>query len=178
MVKKQKKQVKNLPTLDRLANQATVWIGSTASIILHTILFTIAFLLILTGIPADTVLLVLTTIVSLEAIYISIFIQRSVNLQNETLAGEFDQLEEAISEDIDQTEAALMRDLDETERNISEDIDQTEAEISKDIDETERGIVKKTPKVLEQPMDEIVSEIQKVVREELKQALQEVKNQK
>lgn len=158
--------------LDTLTNKATTWIGSTSSLVLHTIFFIVIFVLVLFGLSLDTVLLVLTTVVSLEAIYLAIFIQRSVNQQGQVIASEFDELEEAISEDIDETERAIKKDLDETEQNISEDIDETEAEISKDIDETELGIVKQTPAVLEKPLDEIVSELRLVVREEIKKALE------
>jgi low affinity Fe/Cu permease len=173
--------------LDSITNKVTTWMGSTNSIICHTIFFIVSFLSVALGLlPLNTMLLVLTTLVSLEAIYLAIFIQRSVNLQSATIVEEFDDLEEAISEDIDETEKALMKDLDETEKNISddidetekaifEDLDQTEAAISDDIDETERGIVKKTPKVMEKPLDEIIEELRKVVREEVKAALKEKK---
>jgi low affinity Fe/Cu permease len=171
----QKKTLKRKPLnpLDQITNRATVWIGSTASIVIHTVIFLVSFLLVRFGISLDSVLLTLTTVVSLEAIYLAIFIQRSVNLQSQTLATEFDELEEAISEDIDETEAALMKDLDDTEKQISDDIDESEAEISKDIDETERGIVKKTPKALEKPFDAIIEELRGVIREEIKEALRQ-----
>ena len=65
--------------LEKLALNATSWIGSIESLILHTIVFIISFSLVLFGIPFDRVLLVLTTILSLEAIYLAIFIQMSVN---------------------------------------------------------------------------------------------------
>lgn len=172
--------------IDNITNKATEWVGSTASLILHTIFFIVIFGLVLVNVKLDTILLILTTVVSLEAIYLAIFIQRSVNLQNIKISDEFDELEVAISEDIDETEAAIKRDLDETEQNISEDIDETErnisadlddteAEISKDIDETERGIMRKTPKALEKPLDEITEELRLIIREELKKALREKK---
>lgn len=157
--------------LDTVTDKATTWVGSTASLIVHTIFFVLAFALIGFGVPLDTILLVLTTVVSLEAIYIAIFIQRSVNQHQETIEEGFEELEEAISEDIDETEAALMKDLDDTEKNISEDIDETEAEISKDIDESERGIVRKTPKALEKPFDDVLEELRTIIREEVRSAL-------
>jgi hypothetical protein len=179
---KKKKQQQKLGLLDSLTNKATAWIGSTSSIIFHTIFFMVIFILVLFGITLDTVLLILTTVVSLEAIYLAIFIQRSVTQQQVVIASEFDELEEAISEDIDETEKALRLDLDDTEAEISKDIDETEkalrddlddteAEISKDIDETEKGIVKKTPQALEKPLDEVIVELRQVIREEIEQAL-------
>ena len=155
--------------LDRLTNKATVWVGSTASLILHTAFFLVIFLLVALGLSLDTVLLVLTTVVSLEAIYLAIFIQRSVNLQTETLVEEFDDLEEAISEDIDETEAALMKDLDETEKNISEDIDETEEAIISDLDDEEETPANTTPETV----TAIAKELRKIVREEVRRALRE-----
>lgn len=177
---------KKVSTLDQLTNRATTWIGSTASLIVHTLFFIITFVLVLFGLSLDTVLLILTTVVSLEAIYLAIFIQRSVNQQQETITEEFDDLEEAISEDIDETEAALrkdlddteqniFRDLDDTEKNISEDIDETEAELSKDIDETEAGIKRHTPKAIEKPLDEVIEELRTIIREEVRAAIKEKK---
>jgi len=63
----------------------------------------------------DTILLVLTTAVSLEAIYLSIFIQMSINKSHRSL--------EEIGDDIDE----IQEDVDE----IQEDVD----EIQEDIDE-------------------------------------------
>ena len=55
--------------LEYTALAATRGIGSIWSVILHTLLFIGAFTSILFGAPIDRVLLILTTIVSLEAIY-------------------------------------------------------------------------------------------------------------
>lgn len=101
--------------LDRFALKATKWIGSTHSLISHTILFVACFIVVLLGAPLDRVLLILTTIVSLEAIYLSIFIQMSVNRHESQL--------HEVSKDIDEIQEDI--------EDISEDID----EISEDIDE-------------------------------------------
>ncbi len=160
MAARKKKQTHNF--FDHLTNKATVWMGSSTSIVVHTILFVIVFLLAGFGVSLDTVLLILTTAVSLEAIYLAIFIQRSVNQQSQTIATEFDELEEAISEDIDETEAVLMKDLDDTEKQLSDDID-----------ETERGIMKQTPKALEKPLDEVIDELRTIIREEVRNAIRD-----
>ncbi len=97
------------------SERVTKWIGSTSSLVVHTFLFAAAIALIFLGVSTDSVLLVLTTIVSLEAIYLSIFIQITVNRQAESL--------EDVEEDIDE--------IQEDVKEISEDVD----EISKDIDE-------------------------------------------
>ncbi len=94
--------------LDQNASRVIRWIGSTSSIVAHTILFAVAFTLPFFGISFDKVLLILTTAVSLEAIYLAIFIQMSVNKNTESL--------EEVEEDIDE----LQEEIDE----IGEDVDE------------------------------------------------------
>ncbi len=65
--------------LEQISEKAAEWLGSITSIIVHSIIFIGIFALHFLGISVSTVLLVLTTIVSLEAIYFSIFIQMTVN---------------------------------------------------------------------------------------------------
>ncbi len=115
--------------------QAVRWIGSIRSLYVHTALFAGAFLLILFQIPVDKVLLILTTAVSLEAIYLSIFIQLTVNRHAESL--------EEVEEDIDE----IQKDVDE----IQEDID----EIQEDIEEVDK----------DKTLDTIESDLKKLVRD-------------
>ena len=102
--------------IDRLSDQVTTWVGSTASLLLHTLFFVCTFLLHwLFHFSFDSILLVLTTAVSLEAIYLAIFIQRAVNQQ----ALRLDDVEESLDEvedSIDEVEDAL----DDVEESISE----------------------------------------------------------
>jgi biopolymer transport protein ExbB/TolQ len=94
----------------------TTWIGSPASFVLHTLIFIASFLVGVLGLaPWQSVLLVLTTIVSLEAIYLSIFIQMTVNRHAREL--------EEVSEDIE--------DIQEDVEEISEDVE----DIQEDIEE-------------------------------------------
>ena len=58
--------------IDVMTKKVTWWIGSPSSIVLHTIFFVVMLALIFIGFNTDTILLVLTTIVSLEAIYLAI----------------------------------------------------------------------------------------------------------
>ena len=71
--------------------------------------------LIFFDIDADKIMLLLTTIVSLEAIYLSIFIQMTVNKHTEELEG--------VSVDIDE----IQEDVDEIQKDVEE--------IQKDVDE-------------------------------------------
>ncbi len=104
--------VKSKPLFERL----TSWVGSPASFVIHTVVFVTAFALPLLHLATwSTMLLVLTTVVSLEAIYLAIFIQMSVNRQALEL--------EEISEDVDE----IQEDIDEIQEDV-EDITEEEAE--------------------------------------------------
>lgn len=117
----------------------TKWVGSKNSVIIHTLFFILMFSLIFFGFKADTILLVLTTVVSLEAIYLAIFIQMTVNQNTESLEDVEEELEDIveevgeISEDIDE----IQQDVDEIQEDvegISEDVE----EIQQDVDEIEK----------------------------------------
>ena len=97
------KNIHNLPIT------ITDWIGSSSSIAIHTIFFIGIFALRFLGTGFSDILLILTTAVSLEAIYLSIFIQMTVNRNTQSL--------EEVEEDIE---------------NIEEDIDKLEEEEAKD----------------------------------------------
>ncbi len=65
----------------------TRWIGSPASVVIHTLLFVGTFVAAAEDlIDFQEMLLVLTTIVSLEAIYLSIFIHMTINYTTQELA--------------------------------------------------------------------------------------------
>ncbi len=102
--------------------QLTAWIGSPASFVVHTILFSGTFLIGLVGLASwSTILLVLTTVVSLEAIYLAIFIQMAVNRQAMELKEVSRDVDE-IQEDIDE----IQEDIDEIQEDV-EDISEDEA---------------------------------------------------
>ena len=78
----------------------TRWVGSPASLVTHTLIFAGFFIAVKTGlIGYDEMLLVLTTVVSLEAIYLAIFIQMTINRTTQELAEVGEDIEE-IQEDI------------------------------------------------------------------------------
>ena len=82
--------------------RVTKGVGSSVSFVLHTLIFIGAFVVGWLGIASwNTVLLVLTTVVSLEAIYLSIFIQMTVNRQSAELAEVSEDVDE-IQEDIEE----------------------------------------------------------------------------
>lgn len=86
---------------EEFSKKLTHWIGSAQSIVLHTIFFIVIFGLRFFGFSSADVLLVLTTVVSLEAIYLSIFIQMTVNKQSRELEEVSEDIEE-IQEDVEE----------------------------------------------------------------------------
>ncbi|MBC7981904.1 hypothetical protein H7X65_02395 [Candidatus Parcubacteria bacterium] len=116
-------------------------IGSIWSLYIHTGIFLLSFLLIILGVSTEEVLLTLTTLVSLEAIYLSIFIQMAVNKNTESLEEVEEDLGE-IQEDIDEIQEgvdSIEEDIDE----IQEDVE----EIEEDVDEIEEGDTKREKEV-------------------------------
>ena len=107
------------------ASSITKWIGSVTSVVLHTILFVVSFLLPYFGvITFDRMLSVVTNIVSLEAIYLSIFIQMSINLNNENIEtlqediGEISENIEEILDDEEEEEDELIEELTSLYRKV------------------------------------------------------------
>ncbi len=94
-----------LSFLERASYKLTSWIGTPASLIIHTVMFMGIFALRYFGVTTDYILLILTTAVSLEAIYLSIFIQMSVNRATESLEEVEEDIED-IQEDATEEEEA------------------------------------------------------------------------
>ena len=137
--------------MQKWASNISRWIGSTASVTVHTIVFLISFMMPVLGMVSfDRMLLVLTTIVSLEAIYLSIFIQMSINMNNQNI--------EIIQEDIEE----LGEDIEEMSEDI-EEISEDIEEISGDIEEIGEDIEELGEDIEE--MSEDIEEIQKDVDE-------------
>lgn len=113
----------------------TTGVGSVPSLILHTLVFAGFFFLALSDtVSWDTMLLVLTTIVSLEAIYLAIFIQMTVNRQAKELAEVSEDVED-IQEDIEE----ISQDVDEIQKDVDE-IQENVDEIQEDVEEIQEDI--------------------------------------
>lgn len=129
----------------RIQNAAlgvTRWVGSPSSILLHTVFFALCFIAAyIHWVSFDRMLLVLTTVVSLEAIYLAIFIQISINSANEAI--------EEIEKDVDE----IQEDVDE----IQEDVE----EIEKDVDEIQEDV-----EGIEKDVDEIQEDVEDMTDEE------------
>ncbi len=103
--------------VEKLSIKATKWVGTPTSLIVHTLLFLSIFILNIFGLDFDTLLLALTTAVSLEAIYLAIFIQMTVNRNTESL--------EAVEEDIEDIQEDVQG-LEDDVEDITEDMSDEE----------------------------------------------------
>lgn len=147
------KKNEQLSRLERYALRFTKWMGSIQSIIVHTILFAVSFSLWFFGVEFDSILLLLTTIVSLEAIYLSLFIQMTVNRNTQSL--------EEVEEDIDE----IQKDIDEVQEDVGEIAEDVE-EIEKDIDEVQKDIDE-----VQKDVDEIQEDVEEMAEEETAEEL-------
>ena len=105
--------------IEKIALKSIHWIGSVNSLIIHTIVFIMGFLLYFLGFDFTKILLVITTLVSLEAIYLSIFIQMSVNLQAQKIK-EIQENVEEIQENVEDIQENV-EDIQENVEDIQED---------------------------------------------------------
>lgn len=71
--------------IQAFSERLTEWVGTPTSVIVHTIFFAGMFFLVLFGWSLQDMLLVLTTLLSIEAIYLALFIQMSINKTTESL---------------------------------------------------------------------------------------------
>ena len=138
---------------DKVRNTAlsiTTWVGSLQSIVIHTIVFILSFGTVALGVFSfDRMLLVLTTILSLEAIYLSLFIQMTVNYTTETI--------EEVEQDID----AMQEDVEEIQEDIGE-IQEDVDEIQEDVDE------------IQEDVDELQEDIEEMSEEDKEEEAREV----
>jgi low affinity Fe/Cu permease len=111
--------------MQRVATAVTGWVGSLQSVVVHTLVFLGSFFAVWAGFIAfDKMLLVLTTLVSLEAIYLSIFIQMSLNVTRESLAEVEEDIDE-IQQDVDE----IQQDVDEIQEDIEEEHDNPQTNV-------------------------------------------------
>jgi low affinity Fe/Cu permease len=104
------------PTFRKAALAVTRWIGSPASLVVHTIFFILSFLAVWANLLSfNSMLLILTTVVSLEAIYLSIFIQMTINFTSDSL--------EEVEQDIDEIQedvGEIQEDVEELQEDVEE----------------------------------------------------------
>jgi len=135
--------------LVKAIERVIVWIGSPISLALHTLVFSAFFAVpLLLKVSWDSMFAVLTNVVSLEAIYLAIFIQMSVNRQSASLkeveedVGDIQEDIEELGENVEEL-GENVEDLKEDVEDIQEDI----GEIGEDDDDEARE--KKQAEMLE-----------------------------
>lgn len=156
-------QTKTTHPIERL----TAWIGSVPSLMVHTIVFASAFLIAAIGLaPWDSVLLVVTTLVSLEAIYLAIFIQMSVNRAQQSLA-EVEADVAGIEEDIEE----ISEDIEGIEKDVA-GIEENIDDISEDIEEIEKDVagIEEDIEEVSEDLDELQEDVEELTEGEEKDA--------
>src|SRR6202012_154441 len=126
-----------------------VWIGSPTSLVIHTIIFAAFFAVSMLKIVAwDLMFAVLTNVVSLEAIYLAIFIQMSVNRQSASLkeveedVGDIQENIEELGENVEELGENVeelgenVEELGENVEDLKEDVEDIQEDIGED-EETE-----------------------------------------
>ena len=147
MVAKNRKD-KALNELEKKAFQITNLIGTPMSVIVHTVIFASFFSLVFFGVGLNLVLLILTTILSIEAIYLALFIQITVNRNTRSL--------EEVEEDIEEIQEDV-EGLEDDFEEISEEIEDIQADdIKSDMQEQEAKV---TLKNIEDDLEKLVNDI-------------------
>lgn len=159
------KNEKPMRSIQQAALGVTRWIGSPSSILLHTAFFAACFIsAYIHLVEFDRMLLVLTTVVSLEAIYLAIFIQISINSANEAI--------EEIEKDVDE----IQEDVEEIERDVDE-IQEDVEEIEKDVDEIQEDVEEMTEEEeKEVKKEKAEAETLEEIQKSLKQLMRDIES--
>ncbi len=160
-----KRQGNEETSLERTALLMTSYIGSPISLIIHSIFFVGIFALQLVGFSFEEILLILTTIVSLEAIYLSIFIQITVNHQAKRIK-EVGEDVEVISEDVEE----ISKDIDDIQEDVEEiskdidDIQEDVEEISEDVEEISKDVddIQEDVEEISKDIDDIQEDVEEI----------------
>jgi methyl-accepting chemotaxis protein len=150
--------------IEKTALAITRAVGSPRSIIVHSLLFIGSFALaFFQVINFDRMLLILTTIVSLEAIYLAIFIQMTINYQGQAIAEVSHDVEE-ISEDVGEIQEDV-EELQEDVEEISEDVEEISEDVEEMVEEEEadEAVEEKRKTDQKRTLDAIRSDLQKLL---------------
>lgn len=166
---------KPMTDIQKTALSITRSVGSPISVFIHTILFVGSFALAFTGlVPFDRVLLVLTTIVSLEAIYLSIFIQMTINITTDTIQEVQEDVEE-MSEDVE----SIQKDVEEMSEDV-EEIQKDVEEMSEDVEEIQKDVVEMSEDVeeIQKDVDELSEDVEELSEEDAQEDTREEEHAK
>ena len=145
-------RMKELQKIEKMAVSVTRWVGSGPSLVIHTLLFAGSFLAVYTDIVHfDRMLLILTTVVSLEAISLAVFIQMTLNLQGQSIA-EVSEDVEGIQEDV----CEIQEDVEELQGDV-EDIS-----VEEFIEETEEEQQQKVLASIRDDLQRLLTDVDKL----------------
>ena len=172
--------------VEKIADNFISWIGSTQSLLTHSVLFLLFLLFGVLGVDGDKIMLVLTTIVSLEAIYLAIFIQMSINRNTESLVEvekDIDEIQEDfedIAEDVEEIQTGVGKiksDVDEIQEDV-EDIVEDVGEMQKVDKKFEKGDIadREILKTIKKSMIQLMREVDRVKNKIDKRPKAEKKN--
>lgn len=113
-----------LNMLEKISFNVISWVGTPYSIIIHTLFFIAVPALVILGFDLRSILLIFTTWLSIEAIYLAIFIQMTVNRNTESLEEVEEDIED-IQEDASEEEAAhqVLLHIGQQMKTIQQDLD-------------------------------------------------------
>ncbi|OGG48711.1 hypothetical protein A3C18_02530 [Candidatus Kaiserbacteria bacterium RIFCSPHIGHO2_02_FULL_54_11b] len=147
--------------IQKTALVVTRWIGSPISLFVHTIIFIASFLAVYFAyIPFEEMLLILTTLVSLEAIYLSLLIQMTINYTTESI--------EEVSEDIEEMQediGELQEDVEEISEDVEEIAEEGESEGAEE--EVRKAEQRKTLTDIQTDLRRLMQDIEKLQQPKL-----------
>lgn len=114
--------------MEKIAKKITHWIGTSSAIYTHLSFFTIMGLWYLFDVPdRDRILLILTTIVSLEAVFQGCFIQMTVNLQGRELNAVKTTMNE-VQESVESVQTSV-EEVQESVESVQETVEEVHEEV-------------------------------------------------
>lgn len=151
-------------SISRGAERVARAIGSVPSLIAHSGFFIGIFSLSFFGFTFDQILLILTTLVSLEAIYLAIFIQMTVNRHSENIEEVREDIE-GIQEDVEDISEDI-EDIQENVEGISEDVEDISEDIEKEEDQKEKETTDQKLEKIEAALQSLVRDIEELRKKE------------
>ena len=148
-------------SLEDLAARIARSLGSVPSLLFHSAFFVGIFGLSFFGFSFDQIMLILTTVVSLEAIYLAIFIQMTVNRHSEHIEEVREDIED-IQEDVEDISEDI-EDIQENVEDIGEDVEGIHKEVEEigdDVEEISEDTEEKEDRPEKSPTDEKLERIE------------------
>lgn len=132
-----------------------LWIGSVQSLVVHTVIYACVFALgFMQVFEWEIILLVFTTIISMEAIYLSLFIQITVNRHQKEL--------EEVSEDVEDIQEDI-QEISEDVEGLGSDVEEIQEDIEELTEEEESDEERKKKQMVS--LEQLTSDIQRVLKD-------------